>query len=100
MTRKKTRARKTQAAPIRKRRNYCLICGEVVGATVRAHQLHTLKVHLPDSPALVEDGYLEFYAGVPEMKKSVKHAMKAAKEIMELERMYSLPDRRRRRSAR
>ncbi len=95
-TRKKARPSKTRVSPVRKRRNYCLICGEVVGTATRAQQIHMLKVHLPDSPAMVEDGYLEFYAGVPEMKRSVKHAMKAAKEIMELERMYSLPDRRRR----
>ncbi len=95
-TRKKTRAKKTLVAVTRKRRNYCLICGEVVGTAARAQQIHMLKVHLPDSPGMVEDSYLEFYAGVPEMKKSVKRAMNAAREIMELERMYSLPDRRRR----
>lgn len=89
-----TRKRVKKTVTARKRRNYCLICGEVVGSGVREQQVHMLKVHLPDSPAMVEDSYAEFYAGVPEMQKSVKKAMKAAKEIMELERMYSLPDRR------
>jgi hypothetical protein len=95
-TRKKARPKKALASPVRKRRNYCLICGEVVGSAARAQQIHMLKVHLPDSPAMVEESYEEFFPGVPEMRKSVKKAMNTAREIMELERMYSLPDRRRR----
>ncbi len=94
---KKARPRKPVSRPVsRTRRNRCLICGDVIGTARSAQEAHMLKVHLPDGPAIVADSYAEFYAGVPEMKRTVKEAMKVAKEVMELERLFSLPDRRRR----
>ena len=76
-------------------RKVCLLCGTPVLASVAGRLAHLLKYHAEEESELILDGYDGIVAGVPEMERVIEAATQAAEEVLELERMLALPDRRR-----
>ncbi len=93
---RKTTPKKKTRAP-RHSRKACLLCGTPIMSTVAGRLAHLLQYHAAEESSLVLDGFDGMVAGVPEMEPLIERATQAAEEVLELERMYSLPDRRQRR---
>ncbi len=93
--RKTTPKKKVRIA--RHSRKVCLLCGTPVLPSVAGRLAHLLQYHAEEESSLVLDGFDGMVAGVTEMEPVIERAAQKAEEVLELERMYSLPDRRQRR---
>ena len=94
---KQAPARKRKAAPRRSARKVCLLCGAPLSGLRSARLAHLLEYHTDEEPDLILDQYDSMLAGVPQMEAVIERASLAAQEVLELERMFSLPSRRSRR---
>lgn len=90
-----TKKPKRIARALKNSRKVCLLCGTPVPASVAGRLAHLLKYHAEEECELILESYDGIVAGVPEMERVIKAATQAAEEVLELERMLALPDRRR-----
>ncbi len=81
--------------PPKHARKVCLLCGEPTAASAAGRMAHLLKYHVEEEADLILEGYDGIVAGVPEMEHVIEGATQAAEEVLELERMMRLPDKRR-----
>lgn len=95
-TANKTISKRRRVAPSRRvARKVCLLCGHALPATRAARLAHLVEYHAGEESEMILDQYDSMLAGVPQMESVIERAAEAAAEVLELERMFSLPSGRR-----
>lgn len=83
--------KRRRRAPLRTTRKVCLLCGSPLPSSKAARVAHLIEYHGGEESDMVMDQYDAMLPGVIEMESVIERAADAAAEVLELERMFSLP---------